>query len=283
LSIALFTAALAVPPSAMAAPYLFPGLGTGANFAVFGLTGLSASTYTVTELGATIYGNEGISRYGTIAGSTATHVYGNIYEYGTGTTQVTGSPAVSGVIYPSSSLVGLANTDISGAISSMAGAGRTQSPGSLLGAMTVTGNHLGAGAANVIDFTNITLSNNANLILSGDNTDYFVVRISGSLSLSSGSQIVLAGVASSHVIYDFTGTGTIYTEAGTSIAGIVIAPTMSAGSSIGGTINGGLFVGNHNLTLASSAVVSGIPEPGTFVLIGGALIGVALLFKRARL
>src|ERR1035438_3329087 len=57
--VALFVAALAAPPSAPAAAFLFPSMGAAGNFAVFGLT--ASSGYAISQTGATINGNEGIS------------------------------------------------------------------------------------------------------------------------------------------------------------------------------------------------------------------------------
>src|ERR1039457_5659295 len=78
--VALFVAALAAP-SASAAGFLFPSMGAAGNFAVFGLT--ASSGYAISQTGATINGNEGISidtGSGAITINSPNTVTGSLYQ-----------------------------------------------------------------------------------------------------------------------------------------------------------------------------------------------------------
>jgi len=68
---------------------------------------------------------------------------------------------------------------------------------------SITGN----GCINVIDVTNISLSAGT-LTLNGGPTDSFIINVSGTMTLSGGSAIVLSGMSPSQVLFNIEGTGT---------------------------------------------------------------------------
>jgi hypothetical protein len=62
--------------------------------------------------------------------------------------------------------------------------------------------------------------------------------------------------------------------------GYIIAPNQGA-TLTGTTVNGELIIGNTS-SLSNTAVNGFTPEPDTLILIGGALIGIAVFSKRVR-
>src|ERR1039457_7411994 len=176
--VALFVAALAAPPSAPAAALLFPSMGAAGNFAVFGLT--ASSGYAISQTGATINGNEGISidtGSGAITINSPNTVTGSLYQAQNG--QFTGQD--SGLAFTNAGLMTTANNDYTTALGLIAGATATQTFGTQInGLQNITGNGSGNAVANVQELNNpgTPTLNNANLTLNGGANDYFIVRIS---------------------------------------------------------------------------------------------------------
>lgn len=283
--VALFVAALAAPPSASAAAYLFPSLGSVASYAVFGMTGGTLTENPAAV--ATIIGNEGVSS-GTFTTNANATIKGNIYEAagvipsGTPPTMVGGGS----IIYLSQNLSSV-NTDIQTVLASIAGASATQTiGGQISGPVSVAGNGLGAATTNVIDFTNVGLGtlNNANITLTGGSNDYFVVRIyaAGLTLTGTGSLALGTGVLASHVIFDFLGAaGNTIAAGGGAMNGYIYAQNQNI-TLTGTTVNGDLISGK-TITLNSGTTVNQItPEPSTLFLIGGALIAIGAGSKRLR-
>ena len=282
---ALFLGALAAPRTALAAPYLFPSLGSFVSYSVFAMTGGTLTEQPAAP--ATIIGNEGVSSGTFTAGPNAT-VRGSIFEAALVTQ--TGSPTmVGGTTYLSQNLTAV-NADIQAVLTSIAAipaASATQViPGQISGAVSVTGNGLGAATTNVIDFTSAldgTL-NNANLTLNGGANDYFVVRIyAAGLTLSgSGSLAMGAGVNPSHVIFDFLGAANTTITAGNgAMSGYILAPNQNIALT-GTTVYGDLASGMTITLNGGTTVFGSAPEPSTLFLIGSALIGIAVASKRLR-
>lgn len=284
--VALFVAALAAPPSAPAAAFLFPSLGAAGSFAMFGLT--ASSGYAISQTGATINGNEGISidtGSGAITINSPNTVTGSLYQAQNG--QFTGQD--SGLAFTNAGLMTTANNDYTTALGLIAGATATQTIITQInGAQNITGNGSGIAVANVIDFTNAGAAtlNNANLTLNGGANDYFIVRISAlSMTLSgTGSLALGTGVIASHVIFDFVNaaaTVTVSAGATDSLSGYIIDP--NGAMTLGGTtvVNGELI--GKTMTLNANTTVNGVtPEPSTLFLIGGALIAIGAGSKRLR-
>ena len=275
--VALFVGALAAAPSASAAGFLFPSMGAAGNFAVFGL--YNASAYTITENGATIKGNEGISQNGVITINSPTTVTGSLYQY-----QANQYTAPYGALATlNSTLMGTGAGSANGDFTAALGIINTDSctmctQGALSAGTTKNGTGLGV---NVIDFSSVTL-NGANLTLQGNSTDYFIVRISGNLSLAGSASIVLSGVAASHVILDVDGSISTTGATNQQLSGYIIAETGTMAFTTGTVINGELMAKN-TITLASGTTVNGFtPEPSTLFLIGGALIAIGAGSKRLR-
>ena len=272
--VALFVGALAEPRPALAASYLFPSFGAAGNFAIFGIT--AGTGYIITENGDTIKGNEGISQNGTITDVTApSTVTGNLYEYGPGqyTGLNTGSPVNTTTV---TTMIGQAYTDYTTAIGIITN--DTCTATFCLGNQTTARTLTGTGGVTVVDFTNITL-NNVNLTLSGGATDYFVVRVSGAITLTGTASIVLTGITASHVIFDVV--GNVSTNGSTeSLSGYIISTGGTITFTSGTTINGELI--GKTMSLTGTTVNGFTPEAPTLWLIGGALVGIAVWSKRAR-
>ena len=272
-----------MPRLAVANTYVFPTLGAGGNFAVFGLTGTATINEASTTSNVIVNGNEGFSSGDTVIALTSyTKVSGGIAEYSTG--QISGvTTGVGGTIGVYTSEIGLVNANVTAAASLMAGWTATTTVTGAIAGGSYTGTDTGV---NVIDFTSTTAGSlTSNLILDGNGNanSYFVVNISAAgLALNGYSLVLTNGATASHVIWNFIGTGgAITTVAGDQINGTIIAPLLSVTLS-STTLNGQLFSGK-NITLTSGSVVNGTtPEAPTLWLIGGALIGLAFLSKRAR-
>jgi choice-of-anchor A domain-containing protein len=272
-----------VPRPAVANTYIFPTLGAGGNFAVFGMTGTLTFNEAGTGSNVTVYGNEGISSGDTVTALTSyTKVYGSIAEYTGG--QITGiTTGVVGTIGPNTTEIGLVNANVTAAANLMTGWTADTTVATAITGGTYVGTDTGV---NVIDFTSTTAGSlTSNLILNGNGNanSYFVVNISAAgLALNGYSLMLTNGAKASNVIWNFIGTsGAITTVAGDQINGTIIAPLLSVTLS-STTLNGQLFSGK-NITLGSGTIVNGTtPEAPTLWLIGGALIGLAFLSKRAR-
>jgi choice-of-anchor A domain-containing protein len=221
------------------------GLGNAAQFAVLGLNGTQ-----VTDLVATVKGNEGVSQGGQLT-SVLASVGGNVVEAATG--QYGGLlSSVKGKISVDSALMANAGNDALAASSQAAALTPTQTFTSIDRATTVNGN----GGLNVIA---INGNLRGSLTLSGGASDVFVVNVSGDASLIGGATLKLAGgVTADHVLYNFTGNGGSVTllVAG-AVRGTLLAPREDVtllGNFVGEVVGGG-----RGLTLLPGTTVSPAP------------------------
>lgn len=129
--------------------------------------------------------------------------------------------------------------------------------------------HLSAGA--------LTLNGNAN--------DFFVVDVTGVVSLSGGSQIALTGgLRTDHVLFNILGTGQSGGSGNSVLNGTYLVPNGKVQLN-GNFLNGALYVTGGDLAVTSAAVVKSapfVPEPPydqLFVLLG--MGGIGLLWRRS--
>jgi hypothetical protein len=127
------------------------------------------------------------------------------------------------------------------------------------------------------------------ITIKGDGSALIILQYSGAtkLTTAAGSKITLTGgITNDQVLLDDTGTGGIDTSAGFGYTGaMAISPgsaaaTMNLNSLM---MNGRLFLTNTASTtvnLGTGFTLTTAPEPSTMFLIGGALIGIALLSKK---
>jgi hypothetical protein len=262
-----------------------PNLGTAADFAVLGL-----DNAVIVNSKTTITGNEGVSQGGSLANNGTSAVTGNVVEYQSG--QYSGPGTVGGSIVVSPSQMAQANTDAQSAYNTAVNDTPTQTFGAVNSSTTITGN----GGLNVISISSINLSSTSTLTLTGTSSDIFVVLVSGNVSLSGTSGLVVGGgVTIEHVMYVFTGTGqSLSTGKSTTWDGTLLAPSPSTvftqvdNTFQGEIITGSTASGGGGLTLSSGGSVTahpfnGVPEPGSLLLAGiGATVFLARSARRVR-
>jgi len=122
-----------------------------------------------------------------------------------------------------------------------------------LDSMTQTG---GSGEY-VLDLRDLMISNGGTLILDAPTDGKFIINISGTFSLSGGSDITLSGgLTASSVLINVLGTGhDVAISGGSSVAGILVAPGRKITLSGGSTVNGELVGGGSAIVLSGASKV----------------------------
>jgi PEP-CTERM motif len=246
---------------------------------------------------------------GTSTGGSCPADAGGICKVNTGSSVAAGS-TITGLTQQNASAVTAAVNEWNGLIGASGWTGAAATNVSLASAGTIcTGSFTGCSLVSVAAPTtrmvngvlqtayvfNITSSTIGGAItIKGDGTALIILQYSVAgtkLSTAAGSKITLTGgVNSDQVLLDDTSNSGIDTSAGFNYTG---ALAISPGSATATTnlnslvINGRLFVSNNTagtttVNLGSGFNLAPTPEPSTFLLIGGALIGIAVLSKRVR-
>ncbi len=175
----------------------------------------------------------------------ASSVTGNLYLGSGGT--FTGPLTVSGTTQTGVNLT--ATRLIADAVNVVAGVLR---PNFSYTGVTSNTTVTGVAGLNIVNVKgNVNLANTA-LTLSGPSNAYFVLNVSGSITLSGTGAIKVGGsVQSSRVLVNMTGGGAINTGAGDIVEGTLLGPT-SGGSLAGGF--GDLLLGANFSLLPGSQV-----------------------------
>ncbi len=195
--------------------------------------------------GTTINGSVAVASGATLLTQSPSSVTGNLYLSSGGT--FTGPLTVSGATQTGVNLT--ATRLIAGLVNVIAGVLRPNfSYAGVTSSTTVTG----VAGLNVVDVRgNINLANAA-LTLSGPSNAYFVLNVSGSITLSGTGAIKVGGsVQSSRVLVNMTGGGAINTGSGDIVEGTLLGPT-SGGSLAGGF--GDLLLGANFSLMPGSQV-----------------------------
>ncbi len=266
----------------------FPDLGVAgpSQFAVLG----SAGSTTLNNQNVTINGNQGAVFDATISNAAPSTVNGNVYldtksQYsGPGT--VTGSFITDDTTGTQNSdhnfmtATGTVQTALDNAVTQLNGFSFPATSGDI-----TTGRTFNAtGTLTEVKVGNINLSTGENLTLNGTSSDFFVVEVTGNLTLGGNAQLALTGgITPDHVIYYFTSsTCSFNTHVGNVVNGIMLGEACNM--DLDGTFNGEL-ISDNNIKLMSDATVnqpSTVPEPATLLLFGTGLVSLGA-WSRKRL
>ena len=212
-------------------------------------------------------------------GSTAT-------SSGGGNGQVTGGVFVSGTVsgddlqhlqippvvtVVSPSVGTQAFSDVATDSSTDAALPATQTFGAINGTQTITGN----GGLNVIDIASL---HNPNLTISGSSSDVFVFNVSG--LFQTNQAITLNGVSASQILWNLTGTGTVFqTSGGDTLFGTFLATDGGDFQFSSLNLTGELIDTDGHIQFVSNSSLTGqpfappVPEPATATLL---LLGTGL-------
>lgn len=216
----------------------FPTLEPSSPFALFALGAINGKQQG-TLSGATIHGSVAVAPGASLLTQSPSSVTGNLYLGSGGT--FTGPLTVSGTTQTGVNLT--ATRLIAGLVNVVAGVLR---PNFSYTGVTSNTTVTGVAGLNVVNVKgNINLANAA-LTLSGPSNAYFVLNVSGSITLSGTGAIKVGGsVESSRVLVNMTGGGAINTGSGDIVEGTLLGPT--SGGSLGGGFGDLLLGANFSL------------------------------------
>lgn len=152
----------------------------------------------------------------------------------------------------------------------------TQTFGTINSATTITGN----GGLNVIQLDDLK---SADIVLSGGPDDFFVFNVSGAVD-SNKTMTLAGGALASHVLWNLTGTGTVFkTAGGNSSVGTFLSVNGGRYQFSNLDLNGALINAGGHIEFVSGSKMTydgfTIPEPSSMVL---AAIGTLALLTRRR-
>ena len=281
-----FVVLVAVPAGAWGASYL----GTAANYAVFGLytppDGTFVNLNNVTVGRQTVNGDVAVGPYGTCNFAAASDVYGNIYLHYVGPSAPENASGSGAGVFHGGTWVNRdltqANADALWAYNDAAGRTATQTFGAITASQTIIGN----GGINVISIASINLGSGENLLFSGGLSDFFIVNVTGDLTMGGNATIDHAGsVDESKILLNFIGTGNKLTsQINNVINGTVLAPYRSVEFH---SANGAVLAGGTELKLMSDATVNyvplgSIPEPSGLLALLTGFVGLSGVIIRKR-
>jgi hypothetical protein len=230
---------------------------------------------------ATVNGNVGVSANGNFKMSAPSVINGRLDEDTGVTNSIDNGATITGGIHTPVNLAA-AQAQVFSASTTLAGL----TPSTTLGAVNVPAGGVtfgtvdGIADVNVINMTSLT-SGNGNISLVGDPGDFWVLNISGALSLTGSAAIgSISQAANTFVNLDDTSGADLGTVAHINnvINGMVLIPFDKATFH---SMNGATWSGDGLITFMSGATIQGIPEPSTVSLfLAAGVIGAAYRVRR---
>jgi hypothetical protein len=139
---------------------------------------------------------------------------------------------------------------------------------------TITGN----GGLNVIDVANIQ---NAKLTISGGPNDFFVFNVSS--AISTNQPMTLSGVTPDQILFNLTGTGTVFQTSGGDLSfGTYLATNGGKFQFSNLVLTGRLINIGGDVQLVSGSMIPQVPEPGTLGLVGIGAIALLCALRKSR-
>ena len=239
---------------------------------------LETSNGTVTISGTSVVnGSVGVNSGGKLTMSGSAAVQGQAYLYTGDSKSLGSSTSIQGGLKQDSG----ANAVITAAVSEAATAynnftalTKNLGPTSINLSGTGTATYTGGAGQNVMVLSALQLSNSAILYLKAPASASFVIRVSGTFTLSGQGKVVLqGGLTADKVTYVNTGTSTVTVGNSSIIQGNILSPNGAISLSGAATYNGTL-VGGKNITAGNSVMslqTTWLPAPGAGGQ-GGALV-----------
>lgn len=267
--IAAAVACLALPGVSRADA--IPNLGASSNFAILELAGGN----TVNNSLVTITGNEGAIQGSKITNQAPSIVTGNVYV--DQASQYSGPGTVNGSVITDTTLMGSSGTvqtDVNNVITTIQGDTFPTSGSDYFGSGISTATTINASGTLTDVAVNGDINlNNMNLTLNGTSSQFFLIDVTGNLSLGGSASLLLTGgITPSNVIYYFSGPNcTFNTHVGDTSQGILLAPSSSCNlTSMDGTFDSEI-ISAGNIQLLSGANVfqpttPSVPEASSITL-----------------
>ena len=233
-------------------------LGAAAQYTLLTVPG--DSTLNISAAG--VIGDVGVGTGGHIALFGSSQINGDVFLSTTIAQQFTViDGGINGTVLEHQASVDTAIADAVAASNTAAALAPTQSFGSIFTNTTVFGN----GGLNVVQINGDVNLNNASLLFFGGPSDIFIVNVSGTMILNgSGFVSPSAGTWDTHVLLNFTGSGTITSTGHPTVNATILAPHQTA--NLSGTF-GSIYAGaSLNVGLFGAAKVHAtpfVPTPGS--------------------
>lgn len=235
-------------------PAGFPSLGGAGSYAVFGINAPAGNgSQTVTFSNDTVQGDVGIASGVTGSNMAPSTINGNVYVDSGGS--FSGPGVVNGTVLTGQDLSSQRTDAINASATAAA-----ETPNFTSSGVTTSTTYTGVSGNNVLDVNGDINLNNASLTLAGPADAFWVVNVTGSLTLVGTGGIAVGGsVPASNLLINMTGTGAglINTHVGNTVVGTLLGP--NAGGSLDGAFDS-LILG-ENVGLLSGVGVTQTPPP----------------------